>query len=957
MNNNVLSIGVNNWWKGYQMIILDEVPSEIPSTLMNILLARCQKLGVSIELCVFSGEDKQRLTVAFILRCEGNSRYNVQGMLNDLSQSLLPQFADSGFTAHLAEDSDPACLHMEQFFGGVQSRRNIGKGFFPEDKLLGSNQFYIPGKYTSESLLPISWEQLARVLTRYPMSMMCIQLTNTSLTPAEHQYLVDCKKYFAGLNTQHPSVSEKDQQAVGEARMTYDQLLELADKPLFFVSCFCVGSTLFTDDMIALMRTWQYRVFTLEPQMLQQGNYLFFGDRMAKTEIYGHMERCIRRFQPNPRFQRLTHLITPQNAAALFPLPSQTASIPGLDIRRALSTPVLVPEGSVFQENKKMIYLGKQEGTNVRFGISLGDLRRHGFIVGKSGCGKTTFAMGLLHQLYKLDIPFLVVEPAKCEYRSLLSVIKDLKIYTPGLSGVSPIQLNPFMPPKGVTLEEYLPTLATIFNAAISMDHPLDVLIPQVIRICYNQHGWRPTSTRDSKGVQPFGMTEFIRCYQDYIRKNFAEDQESRSNLEAGGAVRLMQLISEYPHLFDTNNTIDFTELFAHPTIIELDSINNDQQRSLIMMTILMQAKLAVKKSSVMDSPLKHIIMIDEAHLLLGSNEGPSTDSKLNSSSHCIRELQDTIKIFRSYGTGVFFGDQNPEKLTRDIMEHVNLKLMFQQDSPNNRAVLAALTRMDDTMQDDLIDLHPGQGYVFLDKNLNKPAKIYTPNYKQELTLRNDITDEEVTQLMRTTLTPPFRQCTTCESCANRCNPALRKDAKFIAEHLLSSNTFSALLAKPDNSSAGSSSVLSGLVSTEPQDNTNAAKEQKKRLLSYLNERFASDVASYLDKQDINWPNLQQLQDCVKIQLVRSLMLNSACMLSLQDLHTLLEAEKADLPQAQSPAKCPPERKLGTKAAKQTGEESLTTSRVVAAFAPAKDEPDIKTPFSTDETGAASKAP
>ena len=69
MSNNILNIGVNNWWKGYQMIVIDEVPGEISSPFLNVLFSRCQRLGVSLELCVFSGEDKQRLSIAFVLRC------------------------------------------------------------------------------------------------------------------------------------------------------------------------------------------------------------------------------------------------------------------------------------------------------------------------------------------------------------------------------------------------------------------------------------------------------------------------------------------------------------------------------------------------------------------------------------------------------------------------------------------------------------------------------------------------------------------------------------------------------------------------------------------------------------------------------------------------------------------------------------------------------------------------
>lgn len=881
MSHNVLNIGVKNWWKGYQLIVLDAIPVEIPSAFLEVLFSRCQRLGVSLELCVFSGADKSRLSIALIIRYEDASRYNVQGTLDDYAQSLLAQLAENGFCAHIAQVNDPVTLHLDTFFSGAQSLRNSGKGFFPEDKLISTNQFYVPGRYSPEKLLPISWEKLAHILTRYPMSMMCIQLINTALSAAEHQHLKNCVDYFYSINSQYPSVPNLDRQAINEARLTYEQLFALAEEPLFFVNCFCVGDVRFTDDMNAQMRTWNYRTFSLDPQMLQQGHYLFFGDRITKAEIYGHMEKCIRRFQPNSGSQRLSHLITSTDAATLFPLPLQAGKIPGVKFNTAQTSHVLIPKESVYQENSNMVFLGNQDGTGTQLGVSLDDFRRHGFITGKSGCGKTTFAMGLLYQLNKLRIPFLVIEPAKLEYRSLLSVIDDLKIYSPGLSSVSPVQLNLFLPPKGVTQEEYLPALISIFNAAIAMDHPLDVIIPQVIQDCYNQYGWRPGSTQDSKGAQPFGMREFIRCYQDYIRKYYADNQEARSNLESGGVVRLTQLISEYPSLFDTNNTLDYDELLKHPTIIELDAISNDTQRSLIMMTILMQAKLAIKKSSVMDSPLRHVILIDEAHLLL-DNSSSSVDGKVNSTSHCIQALQDSIKIFRSYGTGVFFSDQSPEKLTRDIMEHVNLKLMFQQDSPTSRAILAAMTRMDSTMQNNMIDLAPGQGYIFLDNGFSKPASISTPNYKHLLKLPNKISDHKIADLMRTEITAPFSQCASCESCANRCNNNLRADANFIASRLLNNDALTDILATSDKSHSFFSSYTAA-DSTKAQTQFNA-------LQSYFQEKFIEDVNACLEEQDIKWSNLQQVLDCVKIHMIRSLLLNNRCDIKPYDLCKLLES-------------------------------------------------------------------
>ena len=52
--------------------------------------------------------------------------------------------------------------------------------------------------------------------------------------------------------------------------------------------------------------------------------------------------------------------------------------------------------------------------------IGLKDLTKHCLIVGMPGSGKTTLCFSILRQLWETyEIPFIVLEPAKTEYRGL----------------------------------------------------------------------------------------------------------------------------------------------------------------------------------------------------------------------------------------------------------------------------------------------------------------------------------------------------------------------------------------------------------------------------------------------------------------------------------------------------------------------------------------------------------
>jgi hypothetical protein len=127
-------------------------------------------------------------------------------------------------------------------------------------------------------------------------------------------------------------------------------------------------------------------------------------------------------------------------------------------------------------------------------GISLNDLTKHMLIVGTPGSGKTTFSVSLLDRLWKdHKIPFLVIEPAKNEYRALVQSIPDLQVFTPGKNFISPFVFNPFMPPKNVKLETYKSTLKTAFAAAVSMSTPLDKIFEESVNNCYSDFRWLDT--------------------------------------------------------------------------------------------------------------------------------------------------------------------------------------------------------------------------------------------------------------------------------------------------------------------------------------------------------------------------------------------------------------------------------------------------------------------------------
>lgn len=208
---------------------------------------------------------------------------------------------------------------------------------------------------------------------------------------------------------------------------------------------------------------------------------------------------------------RMPFIITADEAAEFFRLPIGGNSIKaGLNVNESAKSSRTYTDNLI---NSGDITIGKLKSSakGDTLGISLKDLAKHMLVVGTPGSGKTTFSVGLLDRLWKQHhIPFLVIEPAKNEYRALVQSIPDLQVFTPGKNFISPFVFNPFVPPKNVKLETYKSTLKTAFAAAVSMSTPLDKIFEESINNCYSDFRWLDTYTVDDKG-KIFNITDFIK--------------------------------------------------------------------------------------------------------------------------------------------------------------------------------------------------------------------------------------------------------------------------------------------------------------------------------------------------------------------------------------------------------------------------------------------------------------
>src|SRR5665213_2850410 len=99
----------------------------------------------------------------------------------------------------------------------------------------------------------------------------------------------------------------------------------------------------------------------------------------------------------------------------------------------------------------------------------------------------------IIEAYLKHNIPFLVIEPAKKEYRQLVrieSIQKELRVYSIGDDSPTPLRINPFEFSEEVSLSKHVDMLKAVFNASFPMFAGMNYVLEDAIIAVYQERGW-----------------------------------------------------------------------------------------------------------------------------------------------------------------------------------------------------------------------------------------------------------------------------------------------------------------------------------------------------------------------------------------------------------------------------------------------------------------------------------
>lgn len=453
---------------------------------------------------------------------------------------------------------------------------------------------------------------------------------------------------------------------------------------------------------------------------------------------------------------------------------------------------------------------------------------KHMFVCGVPGSGKTNTMLHLANSLWnaeriaengqktKLHIPFLVLEPAKREYRELARFnIPELIIFSPSACTDFPIKINPFEFPKGLTVSEHISKLCQVFEGAFPIAPPAPFVLDRAIQAIYEKHGWK--SEDINIGVKEYPtMSELYEQFEKELQHtNY--DSEIQGNIRSVLEMRIGSLLRrEMKDVFDAKkSTLTPEEWMQYPIIVELESLGEGPANFLtLLLCTLIRETLKATPAPNIQNEIRHVIFIEEAHNLIASRsqnqDGQDSNPKIAATAFIVKMLAEV----RALKEGIVIADQLPTAMASEVIKNTNIKLVHRLTSQDDRELVGSTMNASSLQMENMGIYTSGQALFTFEKML-RPMEIQVNLVEEHEETEPD--DCELAELMMDSSKKPvyykLRKLETLqqwEDIKERAKQVNEQEEKAI-EHFINMNVEKITLSKLENQMDSFLIILDGI--------------------------------------------------------------------------------------------------------------------------------------------------
>jgi hypothetical protein len=400
----------------------------------------------------------------------------------------------------------------------------------------------------------------------------------------------------------------------------------------------------------------------------------------------------------------------------------------------------VTPEGSA--EETASIALGqvldRQRMAAGPLRVPLDSLNRHVFVCGATGGGKSQTVRGLLEAASRAGVPWLVVEPAKAEYRLMAARLAgsgaEVVRIRPGEADSVAAGLNPLEPAgdghgRRFPLQTHADLVRALFLAAFQSEEPFPQVLSAALTRVYEEAGWDLALGEPlTPGVAPGypGLADLQRAAEQVVR-GIGYGPETSADVLGFIRVRLSSLRHGTTGRFlDGGHPIDFARLLRRNVVLEIEDVGDDRDKAFLMGTVLLRLVEHLRlegrggswgagsgPGSGVRGPasgLRHLTVFEEAHRLLRRAEGRD-----GVAAHAVEVFAGLLAEIRAYGEGIVIAEQIPARLIPDVIKNTAVKIVHRLPAADDRDAVGATMNLSPAQSRYLVTLVPGEAAVAAD--------------------------------------------------------------------------------------------------------------------------------------------------------------------------------------------------------------------------------------------------
>lgn len=388
-------------------------------------------------------------------------------------------------------------------------------------------------------------------------------------------------------------------------------------------------------------------------------------------------------------------------------------------------------------------HMGEVE--NNRVVLDIDSLTSHCFITGSTGSGKSNTTYKILNELIKVNIPFLVIEPAKGEYKRYFGKLPGLNIFCTNPKYFSMLKINPFKFNIEIHILEHLDRLIEVFNACWPMYAAMPAILKQSFEEAYIRCGWdlKKSIYIDNGRSKYPTFQDVLEILPEVINRS-SYSADSKGDYIGALVTRVNSLTNGIlGQIFCDESDINDKTLFDEYTIVDLSRVSSLETKALIMGVLILKLNEYRLSVGLENQPLRHVTILEEAHNLLKRTTGVSSGQEsADVQGKSVEMISSSIAEMRTFGEGFIIVDQSPTAVDASAVKNTNTKIIMRLPDYEDCNVAGKAIALNDNQIREIAKFPMGVAAIYqnnwLEAVLTKIDKSENSYYQTDIICTND---------------------------------------------------------------------------------------------------------------------------------------------------------------------------------------------------------------------------